>query len=251
MTGPFEHSIHKIANRDVGRGEGAVRNDHEFNKLRNAVTILCRRMEFAVPTMLPCEVMAILGIVVRHEHTAFAHVVLTRVLLRMGWSAAQSAQFYKNFRNANPDPFDMRLAPLLTRQQLRSSYGPTYGDVIADVLVDPRTFPLLHSMLFGNIMEPVQMVFRTAFVPMILQDDLLFNSSDDAWLHQLPIPAMTSDELEGHYVDHDTAKRLYEGATGGSLATSLTLSTNDHGIHQTTKTKKAVRQANRGQSLRP
>jgi hypothetical protein len=227
----FERSIARVVERDIEHvlgpfgtaGEDAYRAE-KFTRLRHAATILCRRMQTMVPALLPCEVMAMLGLVLEKDEAAQAYSMIARLLLSAGWPVAQNVQFYQSFRKANPELWDLQLARLLARGQLQKTYGLGFGDVIADLLVEPRKHPLLYAMLYGNITEPIEMVFRTAFVPLVMPYDKLFLSTTDDWLYALEIPAQSTATLDGHYINHVVAKRLYGNATDGNLPTTLTLS---------------------------
>jgi hypothetical protein len=245
----FERSVDWAVQRGVSRR--MVNSDDAFERLVGGTVILCRRMQRAVPTIEPCEVMSILSFSLQLDPVARAYSMITRVLLRNGWSVQQTAQFYENFRNANPEMYDVRLARLLTREQLHATYGNTYGSVMADILVEPRLNPLLYAMFYGNVLEPVDMVYRTAWVPVIFGEDLLIRAPDMEGFNTVAIPALSTSNIQGHYLDYAAAQKLYKDTTGGSLASSLTLSANDHGLHETPQARKAIRQAHRAKALHP
>jgi len=244
----FDKSVELAVRCGVVRSHGGGSMMHDW--LVAGTTILCRRMPLAIPTMEPCEVRAVLGFQLDFEAPSAKYTMATRLLLSNGWSVQQTAQFYDNFRTANPELFDVRLARLFTREQLRTTYGNLYGDVLADLLVEPRRNPLLYALFYGNILEPVPMVFRTVIVPVEFYYELPSKPPSIEKFHTVPIPALGVQDMQGHYLGYLTAQRLYKDVTGGSLASSLTLSANDHGLDDTPQTKKALRQAHRAQSLR-
>ena len=185
--------------------------------------VLARRLPRAVPVVRPLDVLAMLTAESFHNVYSNKFNTAFELLASRGWNITQTthmhAKIIEKLRCLHT-PADM--ARLMTRQQLCEAMGLTYGDMLADVIVDPGSAPVLYAMLYGNIMEPVDLTFSQIRVDVSYDEETL-RQGPEAFKY-VPIPdPLTSKPFLAINLNTETAQRLYYDATGGSLPTRVQL----------------------------